>query len=407
MEQDLGRNIVSLENIAGELDVGMRQLRRLFVQHVGISPISYLQTQRLLMAKRLLAETTMSIAEIALASGFGSIRRCNALFKARYGTSPSAFRRNQSKPNEAKAQLISLSLSYRPPYAWNELLHFLASRAIAGVEWIHDGCYHRTITWEEKAGWVRVRHDEQKCRLHVDLSSELVPCVGALLSLVRRAFDLDASPSDIAELFSPCATLGSLVKQRPGLRIPGTMNAFETAVRAILGQQVSVASASALMNRVVNAFGKPIETPWPELNRCSLEPDCLEYESIPSLQACGLTKSKAATVMEFTKAVLEGRCSIEPSPDPERSIAQYEELKGIGPWTANYFGMRILNWPDSFLRDDLIVRRQLGGLRASEIESQSQRWSPWRAYAVMHLWTNAVNPMPTHLASHSTKRTLS
>ena len=375
----------SLEILADRLGITARHLRRVVGDYLGVSPVELAQTQRLLLAKRLLAETRMPIGEIALASGFRSLRRCNALFKSHYGLPPSAFRKTSAAPPMETGSL-SLTLGYRPPYAWPELMRYFMGRAIPGVEIITPDRYARTLRIGPRSGWLAVTHEATAHRVRITVSNSLAAALPEVLSAVRRSFDLDASPHDIAAVLEADPLLAESVRETPGLRLPGAIDAFETAVRTIIGQQVSVAAATTVMGRVVQAFGESVLTPWPVLNRLTLTPGRLARESVDTLAPLGLNSARASALLAISRAVLDGCVTLGRTADPERAMARLQELPGIGPWTAHYFGMRILGWPDAFIAGDLVVKKALAPLTLKQIESRSAAWRPWRGYAVMHLW---------------------
>lgn len=381
----------SLDALANALGITARHLRRVVGDHLGVSPVAIAQTWRLLMAKRLLQETTLPVSQIALASGFRSLRRCNALFQARYGKTPTAFRRpgplHAGQPDKSSmAGAITLKLSYRPPYAWPELIRYFMGRAIPGTEIITPDRYARTLQIGRHQGWIAVGHLAPAHQLSVQISPGLLGALPEVLAAVRRAFDLDASPDQIAGVLEPDPLLQNSVRETPGLRLPGAIDPFETAVRTIIGQQVSVAAATTVMGRIVQAFSAPFETPWPALNRLTLTPEILSRQSIDTLAPLGLNSARANALLTFSRAITGGFLTLDHSPDPERSIARLQELPGIGPWTAHYFGMRILGWPDAFIAGDLVVKKALAPLTLRQIEDRSAPWRPWRGYAVMHLW---------------------
>ncbi len=377
----------SLEALAGELGVSSRHLRRVIGGHLGVTPVALAQTQRLLMAKRLLAETRLPIGEVALASGFRSLRRCNALFKSHYGLPPSAFRRGSTSPAAPPlTDQLTLTLGYRPPLAWAELLQYFQGRSIPGVEVITPTRYARTLRCRDCSGWLSVEPSEGSNHVRITVSSSLASALPEVLAAVRRCFDLDASPHAVAGVLGGDPLLAASVQETPGLRLPGAMDPFETAVRTIIGQQVSVAAATTVMGRVVQAFGDSILTPWPTLNRLTITPDRLARESVDSLAPLGLNSARANALLAVARAVDSGHLTLAHSPDPERTIARLQELPEIGPWTAHYFGMRILGWPDAFIAGDLVVRKALAPLTPRQIEAHSAAWRPWRGYAVMHLW---------------------
>ncbi|MES2707654.1 MAG: AlkA N-terminal domain-containing protein [Verrucomicrobiota bacterium] len=384
---DDGENLPAL---AEELGITPRHLRRVVREHLGVSPVELAQTQRLLMAQRLLNKTRLSVSEIALACGFRSLRRCNALFLERYGMPPTAFRRQSAAGGEALGkpaeQSLSVTLAYRPPLAWAALLHYASARAIPGVEHITGERYARTLRAGKHTGWLTVTPEAGRDALRVEMAASLAPALPAVLQAVRRAFDLDAVPSAIADVLGQDPLLAPSLAESPGLRLPGAVDPFESAVRTIIGQQVSVVAATTVMGRVVRAFGSPVTTPWPELNGLTITPERLAGESLDTLAPLGLNAARANAILGLSRAVAGGKIHLRHSADPERAIARLQELPGIGPWTAHYFGMRILGWPNAFIAGDLVVRKALAPLTPRQIEERSQAWRPWRGYAVMHLW---------------------
>ena len=396
---DDGENLPAL---AEELGITPRHLRRVVREHLGVSPVELAQTQRLLMAQRLLNGTRLSISEIALACGFRSLRRCNALFLERYGMPPTAFRRRHAEGAEKPAaQTLAVTLAYRPPFSWSALLHYFAGRAIPGVELITAESYARTLRIGKHAGWLKVTQEAGRDALRVEMAAELAPALPAVLQGVRRAFDLDAVPSAIADVLGSDPLLAPSLVESPGLRLPGAVDPFETAVRTIIGQQVSVAAATTVMGRVVRTFSDHLTTPWSELNGLTVTPERLASQSVDTLAPLGLNAARANAILALSRAVAEGKIHLRHSADPARTIARLQELPGIGPWTAHYFGMRILGWPDAFIGGDLVVRKALAPLSPRQIEERSQAWRPWRGYAVMHLWRGVGFLKNLHSSSSS------
>lgn len=364
--------------LAGELGVTDRHLRRVVRTEFGVSPVELAQTQRLLLAKRLLTDTALPVTEVAFASGFSSVRRFNALFQERYRLSPSGLRRSRSSPGVPP--LLRFAVGYRPPLDWSALLHFLEQRASPGVELIENGTYHRTVRFGRAAGWVSVRPHLERSLLQVEVAASLAGVVRPVLAGVKRLFDLAAEPQRIAE------QLGALAEAHPGLRIPGSMDGFETAVRAILGQQVSVKAATTLAGRLAARFGEPLPDAPPGLGQLSPAAETLACADVSQLTELGLTGARARCVLTLARAVAEGRISLAPQADVEAALARLQELPGIGEWTAHYLAMRVFGWPDAFPHADLGIRKALGDLPPREVLRLAERWRPWRAYAAMHLW---------------------
>jgi AraC family transcriptional regulator of adaptative response / DNA-3-methyladenine glycosylase II len=376
-----------IEHLASRVGVTSRHLRRIFETEFGVSPIEYAQTQRLLLAKRLLTDTGLPVTEIAGASGFASVRRFNALFKARYRMAPGRLR-EASGPGTLPAAL-TFELSYRPPYDWESMLSFLGSRAIEGIERVDGDVYARALSIEHRGarhiGRVEVRRVARRPALSVAMSPSLARAVPAVLSRIKHAFDLSCDPALVA------ATLGTLAQARPGLRVPGTFDGFELAVWAVVGQQISVRAARTMLGRIARAFG---DTPAESIGHEALRlfPSAVRIAMLASedLTALGLTSARARTLIGLARAVTEGAVRLEPESDVEATIASLIALPGIGTWTANYIAMRALRWPDAFLPSDLVVLKALNETRPARALRRSEAWRPWRAYAVIHLWRNAA-----------------
>jgi AraC family transcriptional regulator of adaptative response / DNA-3-methyladenine glycosylase II len=344
------------------------------------------QTRRLLLAKQLLTESDLPVIQAAFASGFSSVRRFNALFRSRYGLTPTRVRRSAPAPH--LGDCLRLTLAYRPPLAWAELLRFLAGRATAGVECVAGGAYLRTAAVGRCRGWLKVAPAPGCNALAVELAASLTPALPAVLARLKNLFDLSARPDVIAAHLSADARLARLVVARPGLRAPGAFDGFELAVRAILGQRVSVRAATTLAGRTAAAFGESIETPFPCLNRLTPTPDRLADATASELTALGIAAPRAASIGEVARAVAHGRIDLDPGPDPEAAIAALTQLPGVGAWTAHYIALRALRWPDAFPAADLGLLRAYGEPSPSprRLRDAAASWRPWRAYAAMHLW---------------------
>jgi AraC family transcriptional regulator, regulatory protein of adaptative response / DNA-3-methyladenine glycosylase II len=378
-----------LEALAAGLGISSRQLRRTVRKELGVSPVELAQTNRLLLAKRLIAETQLPMAEVAFAAGFESVRRFNGLFRSHYRLTPGALRRSKAEPGDS----IRLTLAYRPPLDWPALLRFLAARAIPGVECVTDDTYGRTVGIGARRGWLRVAPVADRPLLSVDLSTELAPALPSILVRLRNLFDLDARPDVIAGHLAGDRLLARSVKRRPGLRVPGGFDSFELATRAILGQQVSVRGASTLAGRLAERFGEPIRTPLGCLNRIAPTAEALANESGPSPAAIGLPQARAESIRALADAVARGALDLDPSAEPIDVVAQMQELPGIGPWTAQYVAMRALRRPDAFPAGDLGLLKASHLKSAAALEKASAPWRPWRAYAAMHLWESLSVPL--------------
>jgi AraC family transcriptional regulator, regulatory protein of adaptative response / DNA-3-methyladenine glycosylase II len=387
----------SVEALAMTLGVSSRHLRRAMEAELGVSPIEYAQTRRLALAKQLLHDTTLPLTDVAFAAGFGSVRRFNALFKKTFARAPSEVRRTRlARANEGASDAIILRLEYRPPLAWESLLAFLRGRAIPGVERIEGGGYRRTVRVGSHVGWLSVRHaDGEAPVLLASVSTSLVPRLTTIVARLRALFDLDAQPHVITEHLRRDVLLRPLLARAPGLRLPGAFDPFEMAVRAVLGQQVSVKGATTLCGRLVDAFGTPVALGdgAPEGLR-AVFPTAAELARVPlaKLRTIGLPEARAATILGLASNVSMGHIDLSGGIPPETSIEALESLPGIGPWTAHYLAMRALRWPDAFVAGDLGVRKALGMISSRAAEERAEPWRPWRAYAVMLLWSSLSLP---------------
>jgi AraC family transcriptional regulator of adaptative response / DNA-3-methyladenine glycosylase II len=355
------------------------------------------------MAKQLLQDSRAPLAEVAFASGFASLRRFNALFRARFGRPPSEVRRESasvdgtfprsgawSKPGAAgPGDALPLTLGYRPPFAWDAMLAFLTARATPGVEMVRSGTYARTIRVGACCGVVVARHQPERRAVRVEVSGSLSRALVPLAARLRRLFDLDAHPDAIDAHLARDPALRALVRRTPGLRVPGCVDGFELAVRAVLGQQVTVRGATTLAGRLAEAFGDGVDAPpqlAPDLSRLAPTAERVAAAGERAIaSAVGLPASRARALHALADAVASGRVVLEPHVDVEATIAALERIPGIGPWTARYVAMRALGAPDALPAGDLALRRVLR-CDAAACERRAARWRPWRAYAVMHLW---------------------
>jgi AraC family transcriptional regulator of adaptative response / DNA-3-methyladenine glycosylase II len=380
----------SLDQLAREVGLSARQLRRIVRQELGVSPVELAQTHRLLLAKQLLTETPLPVTEVAFASGFSSVRRFNALFQSHYRLSPSRFRR--SVDGDSAGAPVRLRLSYRPPLAWGRLLGFLNARTIAGVEAVNGASYIRTVAIGQSRGWLKVSPHPAPNSLAVEFAPALTPVLAQLLPRLRHLFDLNARPDLIAEHLSADPRVGRFVREQPGLRIPGAFSGFEMACRAILGQRISVRSATTLARRLAAEFGDAIETPDPALSRLSPTPERLAAVEPEALRRLGITRERAHAITALARAVADGELRLEPGVDPESAIGRLKEFPGIGEWTAHAIAMRALAWPDAFPHGDLGLLRGLGEDSATRLRTAAEAWRPWRAYAAMHVWNAFAQP---------------
>ncbi|MGG5318840.1 DNA-3-methyladenine glycosylase 2 family protein [Enterococcus sp. AZ072] len=388
LEEHCGSGI-HLKELAEELGYTDRHLRRVFLEEYHVSPIQYLQTCRLLLAKSLLTDTNLSVIEVAMASGFGSLRRFNALFQKHYQLTPTALRK-ESISDQREKDKITLALGYRPPYRWQELLNFLEKRAIEGVERVQDNTYLRTVRLanfegKECSGWIKIQSMEGKNLLAVTLSESLLPVLPQVLSRIRQLFDLYCDPTVVYE------TLNHMENFACGTRIPGCFDPFEMAVRAILGQQITVKAASTLAARIVQKFGTPIQTPFTELTHTFPTPQTvltLEGTIEENLGQLGVIATRSRTIKSLAERLSAGTIRFGPQATPEAEVEKLLAIPGIGHWTAHYLAMRALNWPDAFLETDVGIKKALAPLKPKEMLQLAENWRPWRSYATVSLWNS-------------------
>lgn len=375
-----------VEDLAASLNITSRHLRRAMESELGVSPVELAQTRRLALAKQLLHDTTLSPTDVAFASGFASVRRFNALVQQRFGRPPSALRREHGAGTAAK--FISLRLDYRPPLDWNALLTFLKGRATPGVESVTGNEYRRSVMLGDSVGWLAVAPDPKRPALQARVSLSLAPRLMEIVARLRALFDLDARPDLIATHLEADSRLRPLISAHPGLRVPGAFDGFETAIRGILGQQVSVRGATTLCGRLVARFGIPLSTEVDGLVHTFPTATSLAKASLTEVRALGLPEMRARTILGFARAVAEQRIDLSSAIDPEHFVIALQKLPGIGPWTAHYLAMRVLRWPNAFPASDLALRKALRVQTANAAEKRAHLWQPWRAYAVMHLWNS-------------------
>ncbi len=379
---------VYLGDLAGRIGVTDRHLRRIFQAAHGVAPLDYLATRRLLLAKQLLADTALPVTQVALAAGFSSLRRFNAAFAERYRMSPSALRRERNEPQPgADDAPVRTRLGYRPPLDAESLIGFFARRQIAGIECADPATLslRRTLAWthhgQRLQGWLSGRFLTERHEFELCIAPALAVALGPLVQRVRQGLDLDADPSVVEPVLA-----GLPGADRPGIRVPGAMDGFESALRVILSQQVSVAAARTLTTRLVQALGEPIVTPFADLNRLFPRPEAVAAASVDTLGALGIVRQRSGAMQALARAVLEGRLELHPAAPLQATLDTLRGLPGIGEWSAQLIAMRTLAWPDAFPASDIGVLNALGHRDARLAETQSQVWRPWRAYAVMRLW---------------------
>ncbi|RFO98160.1 adenosine deaminase [Rhodoferax lacus] len=401
-----------MAGVAARLGVSERHLRRIFEAQWGISPLQYLQTRRLLCAKHLLTDTPLPISQVAALSGFASLRRFNAAFVAHYRLQPRGLRQGaaeeapaRSKRPGASVQGLVLKASYRPPYDVAALLAFLQQRAIPGVEAVDMAAhsYQRSLALDHQGqrltGWVQACFVAGTHGVEFRISESLLPALPRLMADLRQLLDLDADPTAIA------LSLGARFAGLEGLRVPGTLDGLELAVRGILGQQITVAAARTLAARLVQALGQPLPaqmaTPFPALTHTFPSAAVLAEASGETLGSLGIVRQRQAAIQALARAVACGSIHLRPGADVAQTMAALQALPGIGPWTASYIAMRALRWPDAFPAGDVALHTALG-LRqhktpAVQAERLSQAWRPWRSYAVVRAWHSLSLSKPTPL----------
>ena len=383
-----GLDDTDVEALAERLGVGERQLRRLFRRHVGASPVAVAQTRRVLLAKHLIHETRLPMSEVALAAGFGSIRRFNETFQQLFGRAPSTLRRGTGAASLGPAGEVAILLPYRPPYDWPAMLAFLRARAIPGVEVVARDGYTRTIEVAGAHGTVAVRPAAGHS-LRATIRFPQLSALPVIVARLRRVFDLIADPEVIGAHRSEDPRLAPLVAARPGLRVAGAWDGFELAVRALLGQQITVAGAATLAGRLVAAYGKPL----PAGEGLSHVFPGAERLADADLSSLGLTRARAAALGSLARAVVADPQIFGPRRSLEEAIVKLRALPGIGEWTAQYIAMREMREPDAFPAADLGLMRAMAdrkGRRPTPVAllARAERWRPWRAYAAQHLWAS-------------------
>src|ERR1700688_1130824 len=384
-----GLDEADVEGLAGRLGIGARQLRRLFHQHVGASPIAVAQTRRTLLAKQLIHETSLPMAEVALASGFNSVRRFNETFLQMFGRPPATLRRGHERTSREDGAL-SVRLAHRPPYDWDAMLSFLGDRAIPGVEAVSGNIYRRSIALGGSFGVISVAPAD-KNRVDISLRFPDMAALPQIIARVRRVFDLAADPDTIGAHLALAPLLAPLIEARPGMRVPGAWDGFELAVRAIFGQQITVPAATRLLGRLVEAYGMPLPAMTGEGEGLShLFPSPMRLAKV-DLATLGMPNARAMAVTSLAQAISADPTIFSRSASLEETIAKLRSLPGIGEWTAQYIAMRELREPDAFPAADIGLMRATAsadGRRPSpaELLLRADAWRPWRAYAALHLW---------------------
>lgn len=373
---------LSVDELAAKLGVTGRHLRRTLETAVGVTPVELAQSRRLGLAKWLIQDTRLPMTEVAAASGYESIRRFNASIAARFGCAPSALRKAPSMSTDTSD--FSLRLEARPPFPGATVLQFLRGRAIPGVEDVTDTYYRRWVTRGDASGWVHAELDATRPGIVVKLDVALLPHVTDIVSRLRALFDLDARPDLIDAHLGRDPALAKHVARVPGMRVPGAFDPWELAVRAILGQQVSVRGATTVSGRLVQLFGRPVDAApgtW-----TFPTPRTMAEATVDQVCKIGIPGARAATIIALANGVEDGSIDLSMNADVPATVAALQEVRGIGEWTAHYVAMRALRAPDMFLSSDLAAKKALGVTKPKDAEVLSARWRPWRAYALMHLW---------------------
>ncbi len=391
----------SVQALAQELGVSERQVRRALVREFGVSPLEFAQTHRLLLAKQLLAETRLSITQVAYASGFQSLRRFNALVQQRYRVTPGELRRRSGSTDAVTSDVdIELTLDYRPPYDWPSMLAYLAARALPGVESVtldEGGTYRRVVALRGHAGRIEVRHAPDRDALRVVVSPSLVRVLAPLLARLRRVFDLDAEPAAVASLLARDPTLAPFVERRPGLRVPGAMQGFEVALRALVGRQSTARSVSIRCGRLVREFAERLNGAGDERvdapTFLPLTAAAIVRADPRRMRACDLSPVAADQVLALARTIQDGELpeltDEATMTDPRDFRARFLRLPGVTAWAADYVMMRALAWPDAFPETDPTLQRAAGVDSPERLRARSETWRPWRAYAAQHLWAAA------------------
>ena len=371
-----------IDALAERLGVGSRHLRRLFLRHLGATPMAVIQTRRLHFAKKLIDETALPMSQIALASGFGSVRRFNANVQKSFSRSPTQLRHLARRKEIHPGNQYVFRLNFRPPYSWRGMLDYLAKRCTPGVEAVEENSYRRTISVNGRFGYFEVSPDMDRHLLVVRIEFGEPQSLFSILERIRTMFDVNADWPSVVETLRADEALAPLAEKEPGLRVAACWNGFELTTRAILGQQITVNGATALAGRLVKQFGEPFNGPH-GLTNIFPGPEIL---ATANLRSIGLTTARAATVRAFARMVCQVKLNFMGVIDSEAFLTRLREIPGIGDWTAQYVAMRALGEPDALPASDAGLLRALNLSRPQELERRSEGWRPWRAYAAMYLW---------------------
>lgn len=378
----------NIDALCERLGIGARQLRRLFKKHLGASPVQIALIRRAHFARRLIETTGLSMAHIAKAAGFGSVRRFNAVMNEVYGCPPTELRKHTS----GSAHGLELAVKVAEPFPWERMLRFLEPWTAPGVEQIVEDRYYRTACFGQTAGEVCVTYEPTQSALVVRVSSALGPHLLDVVSGVRRLFDVDAQMGSIVAHLAEDPVLERCIDQTPGLRVPGAFDHFETAVGMLLNQHIRPDEASELMDRIVDKHGKRIETSQPSLTHLFPSPYAL---SSAKLEVVGVPKRRSRSIQALAKAVHEGMLRLDGTPSLDDAIEGLRSIADLSATTAQYIAMRVYREPDAFPSSNPWLRKALSHngtpVSAQELESHSERWRPWRAYAAMYLWDSFLD----------------
>ncbi len=386
-----------IAEIADGLGVSERQLRRIFEDEFGVSPVSYRGTCRLLLAKSLLTDTDLPITRVAYACGFSSVRRFNDAFTKQYRMTPTHLRKRAPLAS-TNGKPITIRIGYRPPYRYDLIIGFLAFRAIEGVEVVADGSYYRTVSLgrlrnaaasddEEKVGWIQVSNWAEKNCLKLTVSPELFEELPVVIARVKRLFDTDSFPNAVSDGLADFHGRVAAASNIPGIRVPCSFDGFEMAVRAILGQQITVKAANTLAGRIAQEFGAPVEIPVEGLATVFPPPQAFCDEGAAErLGRLGVVRQRSKAICVLAQAICDGSIELSPGVDVREAAHKLVALPGIGEWTAEYLLMRAFDYPDAFPAADYGVKCAFPDMKVKDLKEMSKKWSPWRSYAVMSLW---------------------
>ncbi|MGB5808872.1 MAG: AlkA N-terminal domain-containing protein [Polyangiales bacterium] len=372
----------SIDALCERLGIGARQLRRLFRKHLGTSPIQVARMRRADFARRLIETTGLSMTHVAEAAGFGSIRRFNAVMNEVYGCAPTSLRKGPARDTAG----LDLEIPVRQPFAWDALLASIEAGATPGVERVVDGRYHRTARFKQAVGDVGVTFDPAGSTLRVRVSHSLNSYLLDVVSGVRRLFDVEADVAVIEAHLRRDPRLAACIQATPGLRVVGAFDRFETSVMTLLGQHIGADEAAELAERVIEKYGKAIDTSQDGLTHLFPTPYAL---STVRLESVGVPKRRSKSIQALARAVHEGVLQLDGTPSLDDALRCLRSVSGVGTTTADYIAMRVYREPDAFPCNDHRLRSACENgtvLSPADLEARAESWRPWRAYAAMYLW---------------------